>query len=260
MKKYSINVHYDMVINVEVVADSLEQAKQTAYDQSAGMDIGGAECVGHDECLCDEWDVTAEELRKMENEAVLEMVSEYVEQQTPTEVHDIAEGCGGVNWLEWVDDETETAFYNTLFRAISNCEHPRTAAFDRYARMYARQRWQEVMDAQGRQWDKAFSKAKKDPETYRVIVKTVESDTDQEHSNRYFMVDYWQEDGLWHVCRSDTAESPYDVRRPNYCTSQGYADNYTQPCCRCQNPNNATRWAERMIRAGRVLDIYADCY
>jgi hypothetical protein len=26
------------------------------------------------------------------------------------------------------------------------------------------------------------------------------------------------------------------------------------------NPNNVTRWAERMINAGRVVSIYADCY
>lgn len=266
MKKYSINVHYDMVINVEVVADSLEQAKQTAYDQAAGMDIGGAECVGHDECLCDEWELTEREVRKMENEKVLEMVGEYVEQQTPTEVKDIADGWG-VNWLEWTGDD-ETAFYNDLFRAISSCEHPRTAVFERYAQMYAHRRWQEVMDAQARQWDKAFQKAKKDPEGTRVIVETNEQDptAPANEFGRYFMVDFWKAEntgeqvGRWVVIRSDVVTSPYEVRRPNFLTSQHYADNSTQPHCRCSNPNNVTRWAERMIKAGRVLDIYADCY
>ena len=136
------------------------------------------------------------------------------------------------------DDHTDDHEYN-----IS--EHPRTAVFDRYARMYARQRWQEVMDAQARGWDAAFSEAKKDPRTYRVIVETSEQDPSAPANSfgRYFMVDYWQEEGCWVVIRSDVATSHYDVQRPNNTTAKGYSDNSTQPHCRCQNPNNATRWA-----------------
>ena len=253
MKKYIFDIHYDMVIrDIEVVADNEQEAAQIAKDKAARLPMEAAECVDQDTCLADDpQELSEREVKRMENEKVMEFVSEYVEQQTPTEVHDIAEGWG-VNWLEWTGDD-ETAFYNDLFRAIISCEHPRTAAFERYAQMYARRRWQEVKDSQASEWDAAFQKAKADPETYRVIVETNEQDptAPENEFGRYFMVDFWKAEytgeqvGRWVVIRSDVVRSPDDT---------------IQPHCRCSNPNNVTRWAERMINAGRVVSIYADCY
>lgn len=265
MKKYIFDVHYDMVIrDIEVMADDEQEARQLAKDKAARLPLESAECVGQDACIGECEELTARELRRMENEKVQEFVTEYVEQQTPTEVHDIAEGYG-VNWLEWTGDD-ETAFYNDLFRAISACEHPRTAIFERYAQMYARRRWQEVKDSQAREWDAAFQKAKADPETYRVIVETNEQADDDNEFGRYFMVDGSTENscadyaGQWVVIRVDTVTSPYEVRRPNWHHLHNYMDNEAQPFCKVSNPNNVTRWAERMINAGRVVSIYADCY
>lgn len=258
MKRYTINCHYDMVISVDVIADNEQQAIEKAREQADRMNLNScAECVGHSECVTGAEELTTKELRRMENEKVQEFVAEYVEQQTPTEVHDIAEGYG-VNWLEWTGDD-ETAFYNDLFRAISSCEHPRTAIFERYAQMYARQRWQEVAKEQAREWDEAFSKAKADPKDYRVIVETNEREEETGDGDRYFMID--KSDGCgneydrWQVIRCDCAASPYDTR-----TAKAYTvGTEIQPSCEA-SPANITRWARLMIDAGRVTDIYADCY
>ncbi|MBR3634181.1 MAG: hypothetical protein IKN51_06590 [Bacteroidaceae bacterium] len=120
----------------------------------------------------------------------------------------------------------------------------------------------EKRDTLCRLWDAAWQQARQDPETYRVIVETNEEDptAPANEFGRYYMVDFWQEDGLWHVIRVDTVTSPYEVHRPNFAAAHGYSDDETQLACRCENPNNVTRWARLMIDAGRVTDIYADCY
>lgn len=267
MKRYTINCHYDMVISVDVIADNEQQAIEKAREQADGMSLNScAECVGHSESVTGSEALTAEELRRLEREAVTEFVSEYVEQQTPTEVKDIADGYG-VNWLEWVG-EYEEEWKNNLFGSISKATHRDTAIFERYAQMYARRRWHEVAREQAREWDEAFQKAKADPEGTRVIVETNEQDPTAPGNEfgRYFMVDGSAENscadyaGQWVVIRVDTVTSPYEVRRPNWHHLHNYMDNEAQPFCKVSNPNNVTRWAERMINAGRVVSIYADCY
>lgn len=258
MKKYQFAVHYDMVINVEVMADNEQEAAQIAKEQAARLPMEAAECVEQDaQPTEDPQELSEREVKRMENEKVMEFVADYVEQQTPTEVHDIAEGYG-VNWLEWTGDD-ETAFYNDLFHAISSCEHPRTAIFERYSRMYARRRWEQVADDLRAQWAKAFSKARREPKDYRVIVETNEREEETGDGDRYFMID--KSDGCgneydrWQVIRCDCAASPYDTR-----TAKAYTvGTEAQPSCEA-SPTNVTRWAERMINAGRVVSIYADCY
>ena len=111
-----------------------------------------------------------------------------------------------------------------------------------------------------RQWDEAYQKAKADPEGTRVIVETNEREEETGDGDRYFMID--KSDGCgneydrWQVIRCDCAASPYDTR-----TAKAYTvGTEAQPSCEVSNPNNVTRWAERMINAGRVVSIYADCY
>lgn len=126
----------------------------------------------------------------------------------------------------------------------------------------------EKRDTLCRLWDAAWHQAKADPKTYRVIVETNEADPSAPANEfgRYYMIDFWQPEdtgegvGRWVVIRSDIAESPYQVHRPNWHTAEGYDDRATQPHCRVSNRNNLVRWALRMIDAGRVTDIYADCY
>ena len=126
----------------------------------------------------------------------------------------------------------------------------------------------EKRDTLCRLWDAAWHQAKADPKTYRVIVETAEEDPTAPANmfGRYYMIDFWSEEdtgegvGRWVVIRSDIAESPYQVHRPNWHTAEGYDDRATQPHCRVSNRNNIVRWALRMIDAGRVTDIYADCY
>jgi len=126
----------------------------------------------------------------------------------------------------------------------------------------------EKRDTLCRLWDAAWHQAKADPKTYRVIVETNEQDPSAPANEfgRYYMIDFWSEEdtgegvGRWVVIRSDIAESPYQVHRPNWHTAEGYDDRATQPHCRVSNRNNLVRWALRMIDAARVTDIYADCY
>lgn len=115
-------------------------------------------------------------------------------------------------------------------------------------------------------WEKAWAEAKADPKTYRVIVETNEADPSapENEFGRYYMID--KADGCgnvydrWQVIRVDIVKSPYPVHRPNFAAANGYADDQAQICIEVENPNNVTRWARKMIDAGRVTDIYADCY
>ena len=117
-------------------------------------------------------------------------------------------------------------------------------------------------------WAMAWAKAQANPDTHRVIVETNEEDPSapQNSFGRYYMVDGSESEscidhaGQWVVIRVDTVTSPYEVHRPNFAAAHGYSDDQTQLACRCENPNNVTRWARLMIDAGRVTDIYADCY
>ena len=126
----------------------------------------------------------------------------------------------------------------------------------------------EKRDALCRLWDAAWQQARQDPETYRVIVETNEEDPTAPANKfgRYYMVDGSESEssiehaGQWVVIRVDTVTSPYEVHRPNFAAAHGCSDNQTQLFCKCENPNNVTRWARKMIDAGRVTDIYADCY
>ena len=126
----------------------------------------------------------------------------------------------------------------------------------------------EKRDTLCRLWDAAWQQAQADPEGTRVIVETNEEDPSANCNpyGRYYMVDGSESEsciehaGQWIVIRVDTVTSPYEVHRPNFAAAHGYSDNQTQLACRCENPNNVTRWARLMIDAGRVTDIYADCY
>jgi hypothetical protein len=266
MKKYKINVHYDMVISTEVIADSISEACRLAREKADSMDHEARELVATDCQLADNdpiTELTTSDVRRMEREAVTEFVVNYIEQQTPTEVFCIAHGSEGLNWVE-LNGPDEPQWRNELFLSISDMKHADTALFDRYARMYARQRWQQVADRQARDWDHAWAEARRDPERLRVIVETIENDG--EDGNRYYMIDGSTEEsgaewpGDWYISRNDIVTSPYPVRRPNYNHLHNYFDDQAQPTCRVSNPNNLTRWAEKMIRAGRVLDIYAESY
>ena len=126
----------------------------------------------------------------------------------------------------------------------------------------------EKRDTLCKLWDAAWQQAQADPEGTRVIVETNEEDPSANCNpyGRYYMVDGSESEsciehaGQWVVIRVDTVTSPYEVHRPNFAAVHGYSDDQTQLACRCENPNNVTRWARKMIDAGRVTDIYADCY
>jgi hypothetical protein len=125
---------------------------------------------------------------------------------------------------------------------------------------------EEKRDTLYRLWDAAWEKAQDEPKELRVIVETNEADPSapKNEFGRYYMID--KADGCgnvydrWQVIRVDIVKSPYEVHRPNYAAANGYADDQAQICIEVANKNNIVRWARRMIDAGRVTDIYADCY
>ena len=127
---------------------------------------------------------------------------------------------------------------------------------------------QEKRETLYRLWNAAWHEARQDPEGTRVIVETNEQDPSAPANEfgRYYMIDGSEAEscidhaGQWVVIRVDIVKSPYEVRRPNWHHLNGYADSETQLMCKCENPNNVTRWARLMIDAGRVTDIYADSY
>ena len=269
MKTYDIDVHFDASIRLHgIIAESEQQAREIARARAKEMNLFAAAVEREDagEEVAEAHELTAEEGKREEREQVAELVPWLLEQQTPTEWHYYANG-GAFDWTCYDSDDT-TDWERQLFASIANGTHKDTALFNRYARLLSRQRWQEHADTLCRLWDAAWQQARQNPETYRVIVETNEADPSapENEFGRYYMVDGSEAEscidhaGQWVVIRVDTVTSPYEVHRPNFAAAHGYSDNQTQLACRCENPNNVTRWARKMIDAGRVTDIYADCY
>lgn len=266
MKKYIFDVHYDMVIRgIEVMADSIGEAAQIAKDKAARLPMEAAECISQEATMTDDpQELSDRELRRMENEkvraAAKSWFDSYDDPHDKDEIEALASVAYGRDTIYLIaDSNNPEKWERCLMKSINDGTHPRTAIFERYARMYARRRWQEVAREQAREWDEAFQKAKADPKTYRVIVETNEREEETGDGDRYFMID--KSDGCgneydrWQVIRCDCAASPYDTR-----TAKAYSvGTEAQPSCEA-SPNNVTRWAERMINAGRVVSIYADCY
>ena len=321
MKTYDIDVHFDASIRMHgIIAESEEQAREIARARAKEMNLfvkpndqsgarsgfGMARKDGRNvnlfcaaierrdagEEVAESHELTPQEIRREEREQVQELVPWLLEQVTPTEWHDCAEGypfiwtdyegCGQARAVESSlsdsrakagstegQSEDTSEWERRLIAAIADGTHPETALYNRYARMAARQKWEEFADGQRRDWDEAWAAAQRDPEGTRVIIETPEADPSapQNAFGRYYMVDgsmkeecYIEFAGQWVVTRVDTVTSPFEVHRPNWCSAQGYADSSKQICCRSSHPANVTRWAYAMIAAGRVLDIYNDGY
>ena len=269
MKTYDIDVHFDASIRMHgIIAESEEQARDIARRMAKEMNLFAAAVEREDagEKVAESHELTAEEVKREEREQVAELVPWLLEQQTPTEWHYYANG-GTFGWTDYESDDA-TEWERQLFASIANGTHKDTALFNRYARLLSRQRWQEHAATLYSDWDEAWQQARRDPEETRVIIETNEQDptAPANEFGRYYMIDGSESEssiehaGQWVVIRVDTVTSPYEVHRPNFAAAHGYSDNQTQLACRCENPNNVTRWARLMIDAGRVTDIYADCY
>lgn len=50
-KKYKINVHYDAVISVCVIAESEEEAEELAYEEAENLSLEDADVVGSSCCI-----------------------------------------------------------------------------------------------------------------------------------------------------------------------------------------------------------------
>ena len=270
MKTYDIDVHFDASIRMHgIIAESEEQAREIARRMAKEMNLFAA-AVEHEDAgekVAESHELTAEEIRREEREQVEELVPWLLEQQTPTEWHYYAHG-GAFDWTCYQSEDT-TQWERQLFASIADGTHKDTELFNRYARLLSRQRWQEHADTLYSDWDEAWQQARRDPEETRVIIETAEGDPSApgNECGRYFMVDgsmkeesYIEFAGQWVVTRVDVVTSPFEVHRPNWCSAQGYADSSKQICCRSSRPNNVTRWAKKMIDAGRVVSIYAEGY
>lgn len=52
-KKYTVNVHYDVVLTTEVFAENEEQALDLAVDNTDQMSLNEGECVDNNPCVTD---------------------------------------------------------------------------------------------------------------------------------------------------------------------------------------------------------------
>lgn len=58
MKKYAVNVHYDAVISVEVIAENEEQALELAKQKGESIPLNEADVAGVNACITDEQELT----------------------------------------------------------------------------------------------------------------------------------------------------------------------------------------------------------
>lgn len=152
MKRYTINCHYDMVISVDVIAESEEQALELAREQADRKDLQhDAMCVKYEGCLTDVEDLSKEELRRMEREAVQEAVRHDIDYMANDErmkerLADIAFRGVAIHWaLCATTTPTGTGWTHWLqqmWREIAREEREDTALYNRYARMYARRKFE----------------------------------------------------------------------------------------------------------------------
>lgn len=171
MKKYSVNCHYDMVIYVDVIADSEEEALRLAYDKAADMPLDDAECVGHSECVTDVNDADQATIIAREHELVKEAVRKYVGWCT----RDIIEANMGKmdnpkafkaklarlaydndpclrGLMPWSimtgcffdEDHTCQKSMAAFFNDLEYRTNPRTELYNRYARLYARHEFERM--------------------------------------------------------------------------------------------------------------------
>lgn len=162
MQRYTINCHYDMVISVDVIADNEQQAIELAKFKAEDIDLKGAECYDQSQCVADVEELTAQELRRLEREAVTEFVRKYIgwcvddidgatdrkaKRAFKAKLARIAYDndpkiTGRVNW-NCAQGNVPTGHPNAawlceLFSQLEYEEHPRTALYNRYARLVAR--------------------------------------------------------------------------------------------------------------------------
>ena len=152
MKRYEINCHYDMVVTVEVFAENEEQAKEFARERADRMDLQhDGECMGYQACVTDCEDVADKVLRTKEREAVREAVEYEIKYMSEKDwlkqdLANIAYRGDVINWAlcaTSVPKGTEwTRWLQQMFREIARGERKDTELYNRYARMYARQRFE----------------------------------------------------------------------------------------------------------------------
>lgn len=56
MKKYTINVHYDVVLSVEVIAEDEETAYELASEEASNMSLDEGYVVAENSCVTSEED------------------------------------------------------------------------------------------------------------------------------------------------------------------------------------------------------------
>ncbi len=248
MKRYDINVHFDAQITMHgIVANSLDEAKAIARKNAKMMNLfaGAVLATDTDEWEADSVALSDADIRRKEREKVQDYLSWWMCQQTPTTVYCIAFLEDRPVWNEGIDDDSQ--WEQDLLNGIQEGTHPLTALCDRYARLFALQQWHDVENRQLQDWDEAWQVADTFPKSKRVIVETVEPDADT-GDMVYYMVDGCDEGGGY---------QEYAGQWSVTCSAIG---KHGQTSCRSANPANLRRWAELMIKAGRVLDIYATSY
>lgn len=158
MKKYIFDIHYDMVIrDIEIVAENDQEAAQLAKDKAARLPLESMECVGQDACISEREELTAEELRSKEREAVTDFVRKYIgwccddistakdkdtRRAFKRKLGRIAYDGRPIAWTYAIGnvptDHPLREWLKALYTSLADKSNPRTALYNRYARLVAR--------------------------------------------------------------------------------------------------------------------------
>ena len=169
MKTYDININFDASITMYgIVAETEEAAKKIAYQDASQMNLfcaamqrtpTTAEVVQVSEP--EEWEV-----KELENEAVTEFVTKYIgwcESDIETaedkdtrrafrrKMARYAYDGRAFAWTYAVgnvpEDHPRREWLKALYTSLADKTHPRTEFFNRCARLYARMRFQKLVNS-----------------------------------------------------------------------------------------------------------------
>jgi hypothetical protein len=141
MKQYNIEIQRNMRMTVQVVADNLEQAKQSAM--AISKQTGIAEFRSWGDRVNSDWSttITAKEAARMKRQAVMDYCRHYLHDGCDKEeLAAIAFRGETPNWQDYRQDSHQP-WLDTFFERISEGTDPKSHLYHRYLRLAARLRF-----------------------------------------------------------------------------------------------------------------------
>lgn len=122
-KKFSVNVHYDVVISTEVFAESEEEAMDLAIGKTDMMSLNEGECVGTNACVT-EVSVDEEEMTPQKESLIDRIKAILLGERTNLWEINIVKDDITFSRMKVTYDVEETRVENiTIFYSFDNCTH-----------------------------------------------------------------------------------------------------------------------------------------